>query len=211
MKTRNQIIQRLLQAGIPQTSIDARFAELDDTAFEKEFLGVEFAVILKQFTDDVIAEASAETDEEESSGDAVAVTREDVRNIVTEVVTQLLGNIQVELPESDSDVSAIVREQGTVIGTLTNAVQTLAANVDAMRSLFTPPANQDAPRAAQLRLKAVQKHAKNVQKAENGKEEESEAANGSIFDIAREDKNHVVRDGNGNVYNSVSQMLFPNN
>ena len=213
-KNRQQIIDRLLQAGIPQAAIDARFAELtDDAAVEREYGNVEFAVILRQFTDQQSpVETPQQSDDAGNDTEVVSVqlTREDISQIVSDAIAQALQTVtfQLEVPESDSDIETIVREQGTVIGSLNSSITSLNEQISALSAMFARPDGANPPRSSVIRVAALQKHATEAQNVAAG------AADGgkkSVFDIAKEDRTGVVKDQTGTEYDSVTAMLFGNN
>lgn len=213
-KNRQQIIDRLLQAGIPQAAIDSRFAELtDDAAVEREYGNVEFAVILRQFTDQQSpVETPQQSDDAGNDTEVVSVqlTREDISQIVSDAIAQALQTVtfQLEAPESDSDIETIVREQGTVIGSLNSSITALNEQISALSAMFARPDGANPPRSSVIRVAALHKHATEAQNAAAG------AADGgkkSVFDIAKEDRTGVIKDQAGAEYDSVTAMLFGNN
>lgn len=215
-KNRQQIIDRLLQAGIPQAAIDARFAELtDDAAVEREYGNVEFAVILRQFTDQQShVETTQQSDDAgndtETEVVSVQLTREDISQIVSDAIAQALQTVtfQLEEHESDSNIETIVREQGTVIGSLNASISSLNEKISALSAMFARPDGANPPRSSVIRVAALQKH---VTDAKNVNAGAADGGKKSVFDIAKEDRTGVVKDQTGTEYDSVTSMLFGNN
>lgn len=198
--TKDQLKEKLLDAGISEDAIDARLKNLDEKRL-KEFDDIPDAVLLKEF------EKKKDKKKDSASDETVFVLDPDVlkefSDIVEKALKEALEGLTIEVPDMEMELKELpaVDQLTQEIVELKGVIaKLLEEDEKRLKELL-----KDAPRAARLRIK---RYKEEEDEEEEEEDEEEEGKRPPFLKKKKQMSGDAITLGDGTVVSSMTEAVL---